>query len=84
MAVWRDALDMDDPAVIGQALVKNGFDAKAYFAGVQDAAVKDDLKARTDEAVARGVFGLPTFFIGDKMWWGQDRLEWVKEALQSK
>ena len=81
MAVWRDALDMDDPAVIGQALIKNGFDAKAYFAGVQEASVKDDLKARTDEAVARGVFGLPTFFIGGKMWWGQDRLEWVKDAL---
>jgi 2-hydroxychromene-2-carboxylate isomerase len=80
-AIWRDALDMDDPAVIGQALVKNGFDAKAYFAGVQEDAVKAELKARTDEAVARGVFGLPTFFIGEKMWWGQDRLNWVKEAL---
>ena len=83
LAVWRDALDMDDPAVIGQALVKNGFDAKAYFAGTQEPAIKDDLKARTDEAVARGVFGLPTFFIGEKMWWGQDRLEWVKDALRA-
>jgi 2-hydroxychromene-2-carboxylate isomerase len=81
MGIWRDALDMDDPAVIGQALVKGGFDAKAYFAGTQEQAIKDDLKARTDAAVARGVFGLPTFFIGEKMWWGQDRLEWVKEAL---
>ncbi len=83
LAIWRDALDMDDPAVIGQALVKNGFDAKAYFAGTQDAAIKDALKACTDEAVARGVFGLPTFFIGEKMWWGQDRLEWVKDALRA-
>jgi len=82
LAIWRDALDMGDPAVIGQALAKNGFDAKAYFAGTQEPAVKDDLKARTDEAVARGVFGLPTFFVGGKMWWGQDRLEWVKEALR--
>src|SRR5689334_7597475 len=49
-AIWRDALDMDDPAVIGQALTKNGFDAKAYFAGVQEPSVKDDLKRRTDEA----------------------------------
>jgi 2-hydroxychromene-2-carboxylate isomerase len=81
LAIWRDALDMDDPAVIGQALAAHGFDAKAYFAGVQDASVKDDLKARTEDAVARGVFGLPTFFVGEKMWWGQDRLEWVKEAL---
>lgn len=83
LAIWRDALDMDDPAVIGQALVKCGFDAKAYFAGTQEQAVKDDLKARTDAAIARGVFGLPTFFVGEKMWWGQDRLEWVKEALRA-
>ncbi len=81
-AIWRDALDMDDPAVIGQALAKNGFDAKAYFAGVQEPSVKDDLKGRTDEAVARGVFGLPTFFVDDQMWWGQDRLDWVKDALR--
>ena len=83
LAVWRDARDMDDPAVIGQALAKYGFDAKAYFAGTQEQAVKDDLKARTDAAIARGVFGLPTFFVGEKMWWGQDRLEWVKEALRA-
>ena len=83
LAIWRDALDMDDPAVIGQALVKYGFDAKAYFAGTQEQAVKDDLKTRTDAAIARGVFGLPTFFVGEKMWWGQDRLEWVKEALRA-
>jgi 2-hydroxychromene-2-carboxylate isomerase len=82
LAIWRDALDMDDPAVIGQALAKYGFDPKAYVAGVQEQAVKDDLKARTDEAVARGVFGLPTFFIDGKMWWGQDRLDWVKDALR--
>ena len=82
-AIWRDALNMGDPAVIGQSLVKNGFDAKAYFAGTQELAIKDELKARSDAAVARGVFGLPTFFVGDKMWWGQDRLEWVKDALRA-
>lgn len=84
MAIWRDALDMDDPAVIGQALTKNGFDAPAYFAGVQEPAIKDELKSRSDEAVARGVFGTPTFFVGKKMWWGQDRLDWVREELASR
>ena len=83
LAIWRDALDMDDPTVIGRALLKCGFDAKAYFAGVQEQSVKDDLKARTDKAVARGVFGLPTFFVGGKMWWGQDRLEWVRKAISA-
>jgi len=81
MAIWRDALDMGDPRVIGAALTKNGFDAPAYFAGTQEPAIKDELKARTDAAVARGVFGTPSFFVGGKMWWGQDRLAWVEEAL---
>jgi 2-hydroxychromene-2-carboxylate isomerase len=72
---------MGDPAVIGQALATAGFDTKAYFAGTQEQSIKDELKARSDEAVARGVFGLPTFFVGEKMWWGQDRLDWVREAL---
>ncbi len=82
LAIWRDALDMGNPQVIGAALAKNGFDAPAYFAGTQETAIKDDLKARTDAAVARGVFGTPAFFVGDMMWWGQDRLAWVEEALR--
>ena len=47
-----------------------------------DAATKDALKAATQEAVDRGVFGAPTFFVGDQMFWGQDRMDFVKEALQ--
>ncbi|MCW5771928.1 MAG: 2-hydroxychromene-2-carboxylate isomerase [Rhodospirillaceae bacterium] len=81
LAIWRDALNMGNPAVIAATLAKAGFDAEAYLAGVQEPAIKDDLKARSDAAVARGVFGVPTYIVGDRMWWGQDRLEWVKEAL---
>ena len=43
--------------------------------------MKDKLIANTDEAVEKGAFGAPTFFVGDKMWWGQDRLDWVEEEL---
>jgi 2-hydroxychromene-2-carboxylate isomerase len=43
--------------------------------------VKDKLKATTQEAVDRGVFGAPTMFVGDTMYWGQDRLDFVREAL---
>lgn len=81
LAIWRDALDMGDPAVIGEALAEGGFDAGAYLAGTQEPAIKEQLKTRTDDAVARGVFGLPTCVVDGRMWWGQDRLEWVKEAL---
>ena len=80
-AVWRDGRDMGDPKVIGAALAENGFEAAAYFAGVQEQEIKDELKRRVELAVARGVFGAPTFFVGDKMWFGQDRLDWVAAEL---
>ncbi len=80
-AVWRDGLDMGDPKVIGETLTKSGFEAGDYFAGVQDQVIKDELKSRVDQAVSKGVFGAPTFFVGDKMWFGQDRLDWVEAEL---
>ena len=81
-AIWVDARDMNDPAVVTQVLQQAGFDPEKMLALASDPAVKDDLKAATQEAVARGVFGAPTFFVGGEMFWGQDRLDFVKEALQ--
>lgn len=57
------------------------FDIDRMLALVSDPAVKQQLKTNTDEAVARGVFGAPTFFVGDQMFFGQDRLEFVAQAL---
>ena len=57
-------------------------DAEELLKLTADPAVKDLLKVATQEAVARGVFGAPTFFVGGEMFWGQDRLDFVKEALQ--
>jgi 2-hydroxychromene-2-carboxylate isomerase len=81
-AIWVDALDMNDPAVVGRALHQAGFDAQALLDLSQEPDVKAALKAATEEAVARGVFGAPTFFAGDQMFWGQDRIDFLKEALQ--
>lgn len=80
-AMWVDEMDLNAPAVVGQVLHAAGFDPAAMLAlaGRQD--VKDRLKAVTEEAVARGVFGAPTMFVGERMFWGQDRLEWLREAL---
>ncbi len=80
-AVWRDGRNMGDPAVIGTTLTERGFDAASYFAEVQEQEIKDELKRRVDHAVAKGVFGAPTFFVGDKMWFGQDRLDWIEAEL---
>lgn len=79
--MWVDALNMADPAVVGGVLTKAGFGPSALLALANEQAVKDQLKATTQEAVARGVFGAPTFFVGDQMFWGQDRMDWVREAL---
>jgi 2-hydroxychromene-2-carboxylate isomerase len=81
-AIWVDARDMNDPAVVTEVLRQAGFDPEKMLALAGDPAVKDDLKVATQEAVARGVFGAPTFFVGGEMFWGQDRLDFVKEALQ--
>lgn len=82
-AIWVDNQNMNDPAVVAEVLTRAGFDAAALLALSQEPAVKDALKAATEAAVARGVFGAPTTFVGDAMFWGQDRLDFVREALQA-
>lgn len=80
-SIWLHALNMNDPAVVAQVLQQAGYAPDAVLALSADPQVKAQLKAVTDEAVARGVFGAPTMFVGDQMFWGQDRLDWVREAL---
>jgi 2-hydroxychromene-2-carboxylate isomerase len=81
-AIWVDAKNMNDPAVVAGVLQEAGIDAQQLLALTADPEVKERLKTVTQEAVTRGVFGAPTFFVGDTMYWGQDRLDFVKEALQ--
>ena len=80
-AIWVDLLNMNDPATAAQALQKAGFDAQTLVALASEQTTKDALKAATQTAVERGVFGAPTFFVGDQMFWGQDRMDFVKDAL---
>ena len=79
-AMWVDALNLGDPAVLATTLKAAGFDAEQFLALVGNAEVKAKLIANTESAVARGVFGAPTFFVGDAMFFGQDRLDFVREA----
>ena len=80
-AMWVKPRNLNEPAEIGAVLKQAGFDPKAMLELTGEQAVKDRLKANTDEAVARGVFGAPTFFVGEAMFWGQDRLSFVDQAL---
>jgi 2-hydroxychromene-2-carboxylate isomerase len=83
-AMWVEQKNLGDPAVLATMLREAGFDAEAFTALVADPEVKARLIATTDEAVARGVFGAPTFFVGEAMFFGQDRLDFVREALLAK
>ncbi len=83
-AIWADAKDMNDPAAVAAVLQAAGFDPQVLVAQAGDPQVKDRLKAVTQDAVARGVFGAPTFFVDGQMYWGQDRLDFIKEALEAK
>jgi 2-hydroxychromene-2-carboxylate isomerase len=80
-AAWRDSKNIADKAVLAEILTTAGFSPEEFFAATENPANKEKLKATTDEAVERGVFGAPTFFVGDEMHFGQDRLDFVEEAL---
>ncbi|MCO6055993.1 2-hydroxychromene-2-carboxylate isomerase [Pseudomonas sp. MOB-449] len=80
-ALWQDKRNLGDPSVLGASLQAAGFDPAALLELVGDPEVKDALKAATEEAVRRGVFGAPTCFVGEEMFFGQDRLDFVEEAL---
>ncbi len=80
-AMWVEPKNLGEPTVLAATLTAAGFDADDVVAMVSDPEVKARLIATTDEAVARGVFGAPTFFVGERMFFGQDRLDFVREAL---
>jgi len=80
-AIWVEGLNLTDPAVIAEVIVRAGLDAAQVMALADDVQVKEALREATESAVARGAFGVPTFFVGEQMFWGQDRLDFVRDAL---
>ena len=80
-ALWIDALNLNDAQLTARILAEGGFDPAEIERLTQDAEIKAALKATTQEAVGRGVFGAPTLFVGDQMFFGQDRMDFVREAL---
>ena len=80
-ASWVEVQNLNEPDVIGQVLTDAGLDPAELMDRIGQQTVKDQLIATTEQAVDRGVFGAPTFFVGDQMFFGQDRLDFVTEAL---
>ncbi len=80
-AYWAEDRDVSDAAVLADIASAVGLDGPALAARTSDDALKVALREATDEAVRRGIFGAPSFFVGDLLFWGQDRLEFVERAL---
>lgn len=79
-AMWEGEKNLNDPAVVGEIWTAGGFDAALLQKKTEDPAIKASLAEKTAAAVARGVFGLPAFFVGDDMFFGKERLGQVAEA----
>jgi 2-hydroxychromene-2-carboxylate isomerase len=77
-AMWAEGVNLGDPQIVKEMFAQLGMDPDA----VERDEVKERLKANTEEAVARGAFGAPTFFVGDAMFWGNDRMQFIEAALR--
>lgn len=80
-AMWVDQKNMNDPEVAANVLSLAGFNPGKVLALCEDPSVKAELKRLTEEAVRRGIFGAPTFFVGDEMFFGQDRMPQLENYL---
>ena len=80
-AMWEDGADMGDAQVVRDVLDKAGLDSAALLALAENPEVKAELMANTEAAANRGAFGVPTFFVGEDMFWGKERLGQVEAAL---
>ncbi|MEM0929091.1 MAG: 2-hydroxychromene-2-carboxylate isomerase [Pseudomonadota bacterium] len=80
-AMWEEGRKMDDPEVLVATLNEAGLDGDGLAAKTQDAAIKAKLAENTSAAVERGAFGIPTFFVGDEMFFGKDRLVQVEAEI---
>lgn len=83
-AMWADGLEMDDPDVFRQTLIDAHFDANAILTGIMQPEIKAELIANTENAVERGVFGAPSFFVGPQLFFGKDRLELVEAEIRRR
>lgn len=80
-AMWETGKPMGEPEVVASVLREAGLDADRILADAQTDPVKQELAANTQHAVERGAFGIPTFFVGEEMFFGKERLDQVEEAL---
>ena len=81
---WAEPRDLSDRDVVRQLLSEAGLDGDAALARTESAELEARLERDTREAIDRGVFGVPTIFVGDEMFWGNDRFELVRHELKKR
>ncbi len=79
--MWEDPKPMGDPAIVAEAMTSSSLDGNKLMEMTQEQRIKDRLFENTNHAVERGAFGIPTYFIGEDMYFGKERLGQVEEAL---
>ena len=82
-AYWKDNLDISNEGILKTLLEKSKIEIISFFNGIKDTKIKDELKSVTQKAHEKGVFGAPTFIVNDKIFWGQDRLEFVLDEYNN-
>ena len=80
-AYWKDNQDLSDIKIINKLLSKIKIDSEEFFKSIKDQSIKNKLKNLTSEAFQKEVFGAPTFISNNKIFWGQDRLEYAIQEL---
>jgi 2-hydroxychromene-2-carboxylate isomerase len=83
-AMWEDGKDLSDPETLHTVLTEAGLDAQAILEGAQDTVMKDTLKQNTEDAIARGVFSAPSFFVGDELFFGKDHMRDMEDEIAAQ
>ena len=76
-AIWSDGLNLNDEEVLTKVLKNIDINPKTFLLRAQSQNIKDQLRVKTNEAFKKGIFGAPTFVVKDKIFWGQDRLQYA-------
>ena len=82
-AYWKDNLDISNDEILKNILKKNKINLDSFYIGIKDHKIKDELKNITREAYDKEIFGVPTFVVNNKIFWGQDRLEFALDEYNS-
>ncbi len=83
-ACWEEGKDISDLNVLKELADRSGLDGAKLLAKIQDPAIKQRIKQNTDDAIAKGVFGVPTFRVGQEIFWGHDRLDQLEKYLRGE